>query len=89
MPNLTFDTGVPPLDIKFGTRYSMDYWKSLFHRRKQIEFTPLEMKSLRLRETDSGNRLTIDRGADRIDIAAGATEVEREWLFATLKDVYW
>ncbi|MCB8924483.1 MAG: hypothetical protein H6652_02535 [Ardenticatenaceae bacterium] len=89
LPNLIFDTGVPPLDLKFGTRYSVDYWKSLLHRRKKIEFTLLEMKSMRLRETDSGNRLTIDRGADCIDIAAGATEVEREWLYATLKDVYW
>ena len=88
LPNLTFDTGVPPLDLKFGTRYSMEYWKTLFHRRKKIEFTPLELQSLRLRETDSGNRLTIDRGADRIDIATGATEVEREWLYNMLKDVY-
>lgn len=88
LPNLTFDSGVPPLDLKFSTRYSMEYWKSLFHRRKQIEFTPIELHSLRLRETDSGNRLTIDRGADRIDIATGATEVEREWLYSTLKDVY-
>ncbi|WP_420645646.1 hypothetical protein [Candidatus Leptofilum sp.] len=87
LPNLTFDTGVPPLDLKFGTRYSMEYWKSMFHRRKKIEFMPIELKSLRLRETDSGNRLTIDRGADRIDIATRATEVEREWLYSTLKDV--
>lgn len=90
LPNLTFDTGVPPLDIKFGVRYShsMEYWKSMFHRRKQIEFTPADLQSLRLRETDSGNRLTIDHGADRIDIATGATEVEREWLYNTLKSAY-
>jgi len=88
VPNLIFDTGVPPLDIKFGTRYSRDYWKSLFHRRKQIVFTPVELQSLRLRETDSGNRLTIDQGTDRIDIATGATEIEREWIYSTLKGLY-
>jgi hypothetical protein len=38
------------------------------------------LQSLRLRETDTGNRLTFDIGSERIEIAPMASEVEREWL---------
>jgi hypothetical protein len=43
---------------------------------------------LRLRETESGNRLTIDVDAARIDIAPTASEVEREWLARLLAQRY-
>ena len=46
------------------------------------------MKTLTLRETDSGNRLTVDAGAKRIDIAVDDSEIEREWLFKILKKKY-
>jgi hypothetical protein len=38
------------------------------------------LQALRLRETESGNRSTINVDARRFDIAAAASEVEREWL---------
>jgi hypothetical protein len=41
-----------------------------------------------LRETESGNRLTIDVDAARLDIAATASEVEREWLARLLAQRY-
>ena len=45
-----------------------------------------DLDSLRLREGAEANRLTVDVGADRFDLAKGCTEVEREWLFQTLAD---
>jgi hypothetical protein len=35
---------------------------------------------LRLRETEAANRPTLDLGAQRIELASEASEVEREWL---------
>ncbi|MCO7188562.1 MULTISPECIES: hypothetical protein [unclassified Pseudoalteromonas] len=87
-PSLSYDTGVPPFKFDFGIRSQKDYWKSLFPSRKQVEFTPVELKTMALRETDSGNRLTIDKGAERVEIAMGATEIEREWLYDYLQRNY-
>ena len=87
-PSLSLDTGVPPLKIDFGMRSQKEYWKSMFPKRKRIEFSPSELKTMELRETDSGNRLTIDKGAERVEIAIGATEIEREWLFSVLQRNY-
>ena len=87
-PSLSLDTGVPPLIIHFGIRSQKEYWKSMFPKRKRIDFTPSELKTMELRETDSGNRLTIDRGFERVEIAAGASEIEREWLFRYLQRNY-
>lgn len=87
-PSLSLDTGVPPLKIDFGMRGQNEYWKSMFPKRKRIEFSASEIKTMELRETDSGNRLTIDKGAERVEIAIGATEVEREWLFDFLQRNY-
>jgi hypothetical protein len=39
-------------------------------------------------ETDSGNRLTLDVGARRIELGQAASEIEREWLFQTLTARY-
>lgn len=87
-PSLSFDNGVPPLRLEFGMRVQKDYWKTIFPKRKRIEFSPQELKTMELRETDSGNRLTIDKGAERVEIAIGATEIEREWLFNYLQKNY-
>ena len=35
-----------------------------------------------------GNRLTEDAGAQRLDLAGAATEVEREWLYRLLAKRY-
>ncbi len=87
-PSISLDTGIPPLIINFGLNNTKEYWKSMFPKRQRIEFMPPELKSLELRENDSGNRLTIDKGSERIEIAKGATEVEREWLFNYLRENY-
>ena len=87
-PSLSLDTGVPPMKMDFGMRSQKEYWKSIFPKRKRIEFTPSDLKTMKLRETDSGNRLTIDKGAERIEIAIAATEIEKEWLFRHLQKIY-
>jgi hypothetical protein len=66
----------------------MDAWKQLFKKRKKSEFSSEEMNTLKLREYGEGNRLTIDKGNQRIELAIGATELEREWLFETLSSKY-
>ena len=87
-PKSSFDSGIPPLVIHFGFGYQKEYWKSMFYKRKRYEFTREEFGTLKLRETDSQNRLTIDSGKDRIELAASATEIEREWLFHYLQAFY-
>ncbi len=87
-PNLTIDTGIPIFKMTFSMNNHKDFWKTMFPKRKRFEFTYDEIKSLKLRETDSGNRLTIDRGSDRIEIASSAKKIEREWLFNYLESNY-
>lgn len=87
-PNLSIDTGIPPFKMNFTMTNQKDYWKTMFPKRKKIEFTYDEIKSLKLRETEAGNRLTIDKGSDRIDIASSATEIEKEWLYKYLESNY-
>ncbi|HEX4637942.1 MAG TPA: hypothetical protein VH170_00480 [Chthoniobacterales bacterium] len=88
-PNLVYDSGIQPPPIFFGYwRGQKDYWKRMFEKRKQIEFTRKEIPTLRLRDTDDGNRLTLDHANERIDIGKGLTEIEREWLFEVIKAEY-
>ncbi|WP_372796321.1 hypothetical protein [Pontiella sp.] len=87
-PCLSLDTGIPPFKMVFGWVNQTEYWKSMFPKREKMEFTSAEMNSLKLRETDAGNRLTIDQGAHRIELAKSSTEIEREWLYDFLKDHY-
>ncbi len=60
----------------------------MFPKRRQADLDRNELQSLRLRETESGNRLTVDVEAQRIEIAATASEVEREWLARLLARRY-
>ena len=46
------------------------------------------LQTLELRDTNSGNRLTVDHNADRIVIGKSASEVEREWLYEVLSKTY-
>lgn len=87
-PNLSIDTGVPPFIMSFSMTNQADYWKSMFPKRKRVEIDRNEIKTLELRETESGNRLTVDKGAERLELATTATEVEREWLFRYLSKNY-
>jgi len=87
-PNLAYDTGVPPFQITFYPKNQKEFWKTLFAKRKKHEFTPEQIKTLKLRESDSGNRLTIDSGAKRHEIGNGVSEIEREWLYDYLNKNY-
>jgi hypothetical protein len=79
---VTYDSGVPPLEFNSSWRYRTPKasWDAIFPKRVRVDFDRRQLQSLRLRETESGNRLTIDMGDARLDIASTASEVEREWL---------
>jgi len=92
---LAYDSGIPPLRYSsYG--YSVraygggrrDAWGSLFPKRAIVTIDRRQMQTLRLRDTDSDNRLTVDAGADRLDLARNAGEVEREWLYRVLAEKY-
>jgi hypothetical protein len=85
---IKYDSGIPPFQMNYGLTNQKQAFNSMFPRRKKIEISAEQIRTLSLRDTDSGNRLTIDVGTKRIDIAAGASEIEREWLFKTLKERY-
>lgn len=88
-PNLTMDTGLPAINAAFAARgRRKDVPRSNPFKRRVIQFTQADMRSLSLRETGSGNRLTIDQNNKRIDLALSASEVEREWLYHYLQDEY-
>ena len=88
MPNgVTYDSGVPPLQMYFGYT-SHKAWKLMFPKRTRVELDRQKLQSLRLRETNEGNRLTVDTDALRIDIAQSAGEIEREWLYELLAKRY-
>lgn len=87
---MTSDSGIPPFQFQSSWRYknAKDAWKAIFPRRVRVELERRQLQSLRLRETERGNRLTIDVDAARIDIAPTASEVEREWLARLLAQRY-
>jgi hypothetical protein len=87
-PDLLYDTGVQPLPMGWDYRRRMNIWKKVFEKRKRIQFAPEEIKTIRLRDTESDNRLTVDHGSERIDVGRGLTEVEREALFQLIRDEY-
>jgi hypothetical protein len=88
--SVTYDSGIPPLQFDSSMRYKKpwDAWNSTFPRRVRVELDRRQLQSLRLRETETGNRLTIDVDAARIDLAPTASEVEREWLARLLAQRY-
>jgi len=87
---IAYDSGISPpqFDSWNKIRNTSDRWKSAFPRRVSAELDRRQLQSLRLRETEAGNRLTVDVDAERIDIASGASEVEREWLARLLASRY-
>jgi len=89
MPDgVAYDAGVPPLQWNFGQANQGEAWKSLFPKRLRVALDRRQLQSLRLRDTDSGNRLTIDADAARLDVARSVSEVEREWLYHLLASGY-
>jgi hypothetical protein len=88
--SVSYDSGVPPLQFDSSWRYknTRDAWSAAFPKRVRAELDRRQLQSLRLRETESGNRLTVDVDATRIDIVPNASEVEREWLARLLAQRY-
>jgi len=43
---------------------------------------------LRLRETDAGNRLTVDASESRLDLALTGSEIDHEWIYQLLAKRY-
>ena len=81
-------SGMALFQFSISMKPQMDFWKKLFQRRIKTSFNPTQLKTPKLRELDTGNRLTTDDGSKRIDIATGASEPEREWLFDVLHKHY-
>jgi len=89
MPNgVTYDSGTPSLKTYWGFTSPKDQWKSMFPKRTRVELDRRNLQSLRLRETNDGNRLTVEVDALRLDIAHSASEIEREWLYQLLTKRY-
>ena len=93
LPKLTYDSGIPPFTrsifiMPFDYPAQRNMWKRFLRKRSRAEFQPHEIKTLRLREFDSGNRLTIDKGTTRYELGLYLTDVEREWLFRKLSIAY-
>ena len=88
--SVAYDAGIPPLELNtYGNRKNTrEFWTSLMSKRTRVEFNRPELQTLRLREAETGNRLTIDLGARRIDLGSQASEVEREWLARLLAKYY-
>lgn len=88
MPDgVIYDAGIP-LQTYSGYTWNKDVWKSMFAKRTRVELDRRKLQSLRLRETNDGNRLTVDADALRLDIAQSATEIERDWLYQLLTKRY-
>lgn len=88
--SVAYDSGVAPpkLNASRSYRTPKDSWNEMFPKRIRVDLDRSQLQSLRLRETDSGNRLTVDVGAERVEIAPTASEVEREWLARLLARRY-
>lgn len=86
--SLVYDSGIAPAQMHFGYANQKEAWNSIFGKRTIVELDKEALRSLQLRDTDFGNRLTVDAGNVRLDLARSATEVEREWLAQILKDRY-
>ena len=86
--SLRYDSGIPPFEINQSYGNSRRNWASYFPKRVRVELDRRRLQSLQLRETDLGNRLTVDNGSARLDLASAATEIEREWLYKVLAERY-
>jgi hypothetical protein len=86
---ISYDSGLPPIQLNsWRNANTINNWRSAFPKRVLADLDRRELQSLRLRETESGNRLTVDVEAERVEIASGASEVEREWLARLLARRY-
>ncbi|MEI9407057.1 hypothetical protein [Mesorhizobium argentiipisi] len=82
----SYDSGVPPFKMQYYRNFCV--WSQLFPQRIEQRFDRTQIESLKLREGDTCNRLTVDAGAQRIEIGSAATDVEREWLSKVISERY-
>ena len=82
---LVHDSGVPPYEMPSNRTFS---WKTAFPKRTVSRIESRALSTLRLRDGDAGNRLTVDAGVERKELAKAATDVEREWLLRVLSERY-
>jgi hypothetical protein len=85
---ITYDSGMPPYQVSSGFRIWKDTRKSPYRKHLVKEFSVSDLGTLKLRETDTGNRLTIDQDNQRLDLAVDASEIDREWLYGYLSQRY-
>ena len=83
-----YDTGFPAFHLEFDFDDPKGIWRPMLPKRRYLNLEKRILHTLVLRETDSGNRLTVDHNAERIDIGKSASEVEREWLYEILSKTY-
>jgi hypothetical protein len=83
-----YDSGIPPLQMNYHYTSQKDSWKAMFPKRMIVEIDRRQLESLRLRETDAGNRLTVDVNASRLDLGLSGGEIDREWLYQLLANRY-
>jgi hypothetical protein len=89
LDRVIYDSGIPPPQLSYyPTRRERERWKSLFPKRTIVELDWRLLATLRLRETDAGNRLTVDVNASRLDLASTGSEIDREWLYQVLAKRY-
>ena len=81
---LTYDSGIPPLFIGFGSGY-FDFWKSFFFKRQHIEFDSSEMKAIYLEEKKSQICLVMMKRGKEIEIAKYTTDQQKKDLYQFLK----
>jgi hypothetical protein len=88
--SVLYDSGIPPFELNgFSNKQSRgDYWNSIWPKRTRVDLNRQQLQTMRLRETEAGNRLTVDLGTQRIEMASQASEVEREWLAGLLATRY-
>jgi hypothetical protein len=85
---ILYDSGIPPFRCDFNGWNRMQSFANYFPRRTIVAVNRQDLRSLRLRETESDNRLTVDVASARVDLARAASEVEREWLYRVLAERY-
>ncbi len=83
---LVHDSGIQP--FQWSAIRTNPSWHSMFPKRSVTSIDRRQLGSLRLREGDMRNRLTVDAGATRLDLASSATDVEREWLSKVISERY-
>jgi hypothetical protein len=88
--SVEYDSGIPPLELNTYRKNTSgrEHLNSLLSRRVRASLDRQLLQTLRLRETETGNRLTVDLGAQRLELASQASEVEREWLARLLARRY-